>query len=221
MAGPHVQHLTRLTDPLRPAVCQSCVWWQSRPFGREVHRERWINDVEDGFGAWGKVYVDGDRHVGMLQYGPAAAYPRARTMPAGPPSADAVLVTCAFLSDPSSPWALQSLFLACIGESRDRGAEAVETFGYRYNAGEPFAQRFLEHRTIFPRDFLSDFGFRTLREAGRVELMRLELRGLVLAEEPRGRLAEAVRRARELLAHPAPAAFAVSHTRGRGASPPR
>ena len=42
-----------------------------------------------------------------------------------------------------------------------------------------FATRFLRHRTVFPREFLADFGFRTLRSAGRVELMRLELRGLV------------------------------------------
>ena len=34
------------------------------------------------------------------------------------------------------------------------------------------------HKTIFPRDFLSDFGFRTVRTAGRVELTRLELGGL-------------------------------------------
>ena len=34
---------------------------------------------------------------------------------------DAVLVTCAYLTDDSSPWVLQSLFLAAIGEGRDRG----------------------------------------------------------------------------------------------------
>ena len=34
------------------------------------------------------------------------------------------------------------------------------------------------HKTIFPRDFLSDFGFQTRRMQGRVELVRLELGGL-------------------------------------------
>jgi hypothetical protein len=34
------------------------------------------------------------------------------------------------------------------------------------------------HRTVFPRDFLSDFGFLTVRASGRVELVRLELGGL-------------------------------------------
>ena len=47
-----------------------------------------------------------------------------------------------------------------------------------YEQGEDFDVRFLQHRTIFPRDFLADFGFRTLRVDGRVELMRLELGGI-------------------------------------------
>ena len=34
------------------------------------------------------------------------------------------------------------------------------------------------HRTIFPADFLADFGFVPVRAQGRVELARLELGGL-------------------------------------------
>ena len=36
---------------------------------------------------------------------------------------------------------------------------------------------------MFPRDFLADFGFRTVRSAGRVELARLELGGVQPVEE--------------------------------------
>jgi hypothetical protein len=202
-----VENLTGATDERRPQVCQGCAWWQSRAGARPADRRRWIDETEERFGAWGKIYLDADRHVGSLQYGPADAYPRARDLPAGPPSDDAVLVTCAFLSDPSSPWSLQSLFLACIGESKDRGYAAVEAFAYRHDPGESFARRFLHHRTIFPRDFLADFGYRTLRSAGAIELMRLELGGLVPVSEEEGRLAEVVRRARALVARPAPAAL--------------
>ena len=120
---------------------------------------RWIADVEDDFGAWGEIYLDGERHVASLQYGPAPAFPRARTLPAGPASDDAVLVTCAYLSDPSSPWALQSLFLACIGACHERNVPAVEAFAVVHAAEAEFAERFLHHRTIFPRDFLADYGF--------------------------------------------------------------
>ena len=55
---------------------------------------------------------------------------------------------------------LQSLFLAAIGEASDKGAKALETFAYRYPEGESQYERFQVHKTIFPRDFLSDFGFR-------------------------------------------------------------
>ncbi len=79
---------------------------------------------------------------------------------------------------PRRPWVMQSLFLAAIGDARDRGAAALETFSYAYREGETMYERFLVHRTVFPRDFLADLGFRTLRSAGRVELVRLDFGGL-------------------------------------------
>jgi hypothetical protein len=195
-----MQHLTGATQARRPEVCRSCAWWQTRD-RRPIDKRRWTQDVEDEFGAWGEVYLDGDRHVASLQYGPAWAFPRARTLPAGPASDDAVLVTCAFLSDPSSPWSLQSLFLACIGACHERKVTAIEAFGVVHAAEAEFGERFLQHHTVFPRDFLADYGFRTLRSAGRVELMRLELGGLQPVAED-SRVAQAVRRAAEIIAGP-------------------
>ena len=90
----------------------------------------------------------------------------------------AALITCAYLVDRTSPWVLQSLFLAAIGDAKDKGAKALEAFAYRYPEGETAYERFHVHRTIFPRDFLSDFGFLTVRALGRVELVRLEFGGL-------------------------------------------
>ena len=110
-------------------------------------------------------------------------------------------MTCAYLADRSSPWVLQSLFLAAIGEARDKGARALETFAYRYPEGESAYERFQVHKTVFPSDFLADFGFRTVRASGRVELARLELGGLVPVLE--GRRAKVMRVLREVFA-PAP-----------------
>jgi hypothetical protein len=39
------------------------------------------------------------------------------------------------------------------------------------------------HRTVFPSDFLADFGFRPVRWEGDVALARLELGGLQPVEE--------------------------------------
>jgi hypothetical protein len=189
--------LTGATLPQVAAVCHECVWWQSRTAGRRVDKRRWIEKAETEFGAWGSVYYDDDGLVlGSMQYGVARLFPRAYELPAGPPSDDAVLVTCAYLMDRTSPWVLQSLFLAAIGDAKDKGAAALETFAYRYPEGESDYERFLVHRTVFPRDFLSDFGFRTVRSSGPVELARLELGGLLpVVEGKRWKVLRALREA--------------------------
>jgi hypothetical protein len=191
-----VAGLTYATLPTAPVVCQSCVWWQSRT-GRDVDKKRWIDRVEEGWGAWGTLYYDDDgRTLGFMQYGPAPFLPRGEELPAGPPSEDAVLVACAYLVDPSAPWVMQSLFLAAIGDARDKGARALEAFAYRFPEGQTMVDRFLTHRTVFPRDFLADFGFVTVRTAGPVELVRLELGGLEpLAEGKRERMLRLVKEA--------------------------
>lgn len=186
-----VAGLTRGTVVASPSVCRSCVWWQSRG-NKTASKERWMEKAEEEWGEWGSVYYDDDgRVLGAMQYGPASLFPRAADLPAGPPSDDAVLVTCAYLVGGAAVFVEQSLLLAAIGEARDQGARALEAFSYRYPEGESTYERFLVHRTVFPRDFLEDFGFVTLRRQGRVELCRLELGGLQPVEE--GRRAKVLR----------------------------
>ena len=189
--------LTKLTLETAPTVCHECIWWQSRG-RRELDKDRWMERVELEFGSFGTIYYDGDgRVLGSMQYGPAGAFPRAQELPGGPPSDDAMLVTCAYLRDETSPWVLQSLFLAAIGEARERGARAVEAFAYRYPEGESAYERFHVHKTIFPADFLGDFGFRIVRSAGRAGLARLELSTLIPVKETRRE--KVLRLAREIL----------------------
>jgi hypothetical protein len=184
-------------------VCHDCIWWQSRT-GRRTDKRKWILGTEEEWGAWGTVYYDDDgRLLGSMQYGPADLFPRAAELPAGPASEDSVLVTCAYLTDPTKPWVMQSLFLTAIGDAREKGAAAIEAFAYRYADTDTPFERFHIHKTIFPRDFLADFGFRTLRSAGRVELARLELGGLQpVVEGRRERVLRVVRDA--FLPEPAP-----------------
>jgi hypothetical protein len=179
-----VAGLTGATLPTAPTVCHECIFWQA-PRGRALDKSRWIEKTEDEWGAWGTVYNDADgRLLGSMQYGPSSFFPRAFELPGGPPSDDAVLVTCAYLMDESSPWVMQSLFLTAIGDAKDKGAGALEAFSYRYPEGESAYERFRVHRTVFPYGFLADFGFLALRHSGRVELARLELGGLQPATEP-------------------------------------
>ena len=197
--------LTGATLETAPAVCQSCVWWQSRG-NREPEKRKWVERAEGEWGAWGTIYRDDDgRVLGSMQYGPAHLFPRAADLPAGPPSDDAVLVTCAYLLSESQPWVEQSLFLAAIGEAREKGATALEAFAYRYREGTAPADRFLVHRTVFPADFLADFGFRPIRSSGRVDLARLDLGGLQpVAEGAREKVLRVVQEAFQPSPEPAP-----------------
>ena len=193
--------LTGATLPSAPTVCHDCIFWQSKP-GKRASKRKWIEKTEDEWGAWGTLYVDDDgRVLGSMQYGPADVFPRAAELPAGPPSEDAVLVTCAYLVEGSAPWVMQSLFLSAIADVKERGGKALEAFAYRYPEGDSAHERFLVHRTVFPSDFLADLGFRIVRGLGRVELARLELGGLEPLAEPRR--AALVRRVKEVL-EPAP-----------------
>ena len=200
--APRLSGLTKLTLETAPSVCHDCVWWQTRG-RRSVDKDRWMEKVELAIGAFGTVYYDGDGNVlGTMQYGPADLFPRAQELPGGPASDDAMLVTCAYLVADSSPWVLQSLFLAAIGESRDRGARALEAFSYRYAEGESSYERFRVHKTVFPQDFLADFGFQVVRAAGRIGLSRLELGGLQPVVE--GRRAKVLRVVQDAFGLPEP-----------------
>src|SRR5688572_13239724 len=96
--------LTSRTLEWAPSVCQTCVWWQSRA-GRETPKDRWTDRAEDEWGAWGALYRDDDETLlGSIQCGPAHLFPRATELPAGPPSEDAILVTCVYLVSKATPW---------------------------------------------------------------------------------------------------------------------
>jgi hypothetical protein len=167
-----IGHLVRASLHDAPVPCRACTWWQwgARP---SADKERWAAGVEGRFGAWGMLYREGERTVGAVQYGPADAFGYARRLPAGPPSADAVLLTCAWIEPDAGPYVLQSLLLAMIGEARDRGLIAVEAFAA---ASVPPEAR---HHMPLSRIALEEVGFVAIREAGDVALMRLDLRRVV------------------------------------------
>ncbi|MGI9186300.1 MAG: hypothetical protein ACR2J9_02070 [Gaiellales bacterium] len=161
-----------------PEPCRTCTWWQGGT--RATDKERWAAGVEGRFGAWGMLYRDADRTVGIVQYGPSGDFPHARRLPAGPPSRDAVLVTCALVDPSVGNWVVQRLLLAVAGETRDRGLIALEAFA------TPVERPDAPHLVPLPRAELEDIGFVPIREVGEVALLRLDLRGLVTvpASEP-------------------------------------
>ena len=93
-----VSGLTGATLEHAPAVCGTCVWWQSRERRARRRRSAGSRRSRTSSGRWGALYHDDDgRLLGSMQYGPAQLFPRAAELPAGPPSDDSVLVTCVYL----------------------------------------------------------------------------------------------------------------------------
>ena len=125
-----------------------------------AHRhERWAERLEDDWGAWGTLYhAEAERLLGFVQYGPSGQFPRAFELLAGPPSPDAVLVTCARTSSTFPRPGCSKFFLAAIGEVRDRGVKAIETLGYRYPRARRATSGFLSTAQS-SGGLLADFGF--------------------------------------------------------------
>ena len=174
--------LTGATLETAPSVCQTCVWWQSRG-NREPEKRKWIERAEEEWGAWGTVYRDDDgRVLGSMQYGPAALPARRR------PARRAALRRrrARHVRVPAHRHAAVGRAVALPRRDRRgprQGRARARGVRVPLPGGTSAAERFLVHRTVFPRDFLADFGFRTVRSAGRIELARLELGGLQPVEE--------------------------------------
>ena len=152
-----------------------------------VDKERWIERIEGEFGAFGTVYYDNDgRVLGSMQYGPAPLFPRAQELPAGPPSRrgdpDHVRLRRRRVEPVGAPVALPRRDRRGPRPGRRVGRGVLVSLpGGRVCATSASSC----HKTVFPADFLADFGFRVIRSSGRVGLAHLHLGGLQPVAEGR------------------------------------
>ena len=186
-----ITSVTASTRSALPPPCVSCVFWQhDRLVTDERHKAAWAESFGRRHGAFGRVLRDGPAFRGMVQFGPADAFPRALALPAGPPSRDAALVTCTFLEGEDPAGSCERLLLEALADLKARGVAAVEAFALAYDDEVPVAERFLGHHTLFDRAFLEGLGFVAVRSRGDVALMRIDIGGL---EPGPGLVAQAVR----------------------------
>lgn len=206
MAVSRLKPLCADTRGSGPPCCTDCVFWQhrSRAVDPDLKR-RWAAATEKTFGPWGCVLDEGGAFRGLIQYGPAAVFGRARTLPAGPPSRDAALITCAYVQGDDLSGTCERLLLEALADLKARGVAAAEAFALGFPDDVDADARSREHHTLFDRDQLERLGFQPVRAAGQVTLMRLPLGGL----EPSLLPALAARLARPLrnlqVSFPAPA----------------
>ncbi|MEO3746279.1 GNAT family N-acetyltransferase [Plantactinospora sp. B5E13] len=177
--------LDTLEDLPRP--CRQCVYWELDPVSAEraceagdpgLEKEAWVSQTLLEWGSCGKlVYVDG-MPAGFVMYAPPAYVPRSMAFPTSPVSADAALLTTAYIVTAFAGGGLGRMLVQ--GVARDltkRGIKAIEAFGDAKfgdakfgDAGEGAG------RCVAPADYFLSVGFKTVRPHPRYPRLRLELR---------------------------------------------
>jgi hypothetical protein len=177
--------LTSATRDLLAPVCRDCVWWQSRRASGSLPADRrdWERAAEAEAGFFGRVLLDEDAVIGYIHTAPEWLIPRARSLPAGPPSPGAYLLMCSYFHDEAYLRGFQFLLQELEASLKHRGVAALEAFGRRRaHPGDPFHGYLREHNLFHP-EVLEGGGFRVVKAKGEVARFRLELATIV--EAPR------------------------------------
>jgi len=170
---------TNLTDV--PEHCKCCIYWEYPEEFDQGKRSKddllafkrdWLNRVRASFGSCGRIaYVDGIA-AGYVQYAVPELLPRIAEYLTGPPSSDAVFISCLFV--PQDRYRRRGLgrqlLESILVDLRNRKFGAVETFGRRGTADNPSG----------PIEFYLKYGFSIVQDDSDFPLLRLDLHGNVL-----------------------------------------
>ncbi|MCW2844289.1 MAG: GCN5-related N-acetyltransferase [Nocardioides sp.] len=164
----HLEHL--------PGGCGDCVFWELDPVRREAVRGHeaeekaaWVSMVLREWGSCGRVAVVDGEIVGHIIWAPPVHVPASNGFATAPVSADAVILTTAYVDPEHRGGGLGRMLMQ--GMAKDLvsrgGVKAVEAFGdTRGRTGH----------CVVPADFLLAVGFSTYRAHPVNPRMRMDLR---------------------------------------------
>lgn len=170
------EHLDALDAP-----CRACLFWEQDPVRRrraqdpEPLKHAWLREVLESWGPCGQVALVEGVPVGYLAYAPEGFLPGAAAFPTAPVSADAVLLTTAWVHEDHARGGLGRMMVQRMARDLvERDVRAVEAFGdTRGNVS-----------CRLPVDFLGAVGFTTHRAHSTTPRMRMELRAAVTWKSP-------------------------------------
>jgi len=160
-----------------PFSCKYCIYWEfpEQCIDSAMEQKKdliekklgWLRRVNNEWGNCGKVaYLEG-QSIGYAQYAPATYLPRSADYDSGPPSDDAVLISCLFI--PQRQFRRlgigNQLLRRIISELRKRREKAIETFARKGSPDNPSG----------PVEVYLTSGFRIHRDDKEFPLMRLDL----------------------------------------------
>jgi hypothetical protein len=167
-------------DALAP-ICRGCTWWQTRP-GEPAppgRRTAWEAACEAEAGFFGRALLQGDAVIGWMHVAPSRLVPRARCLPAGPPSPDAYLLTCSYFYDEEYLRGFMFLLQEIEASLKHRRVAGLEAFALRrLRPGDPFTG-YIRELNLFHPEVLEGSGFRAVQVKGEVARYRLDLATLV------------------------------------------
>lgn len=200
------------------APCHSCLFWEREPVHRDAipepewarEKETWISEVLREWGSCGRVALVDGEPVGYLTYAPPAFVPGSAAFPTAPVSADAVLLTTAWVRPEFTGAGLGRLLVQgmardLVGRDDIRAVEAFASTGVTV----PGARK--SPTCVVPAEFLARVGFKTHRAHPRTPRMRMEMRSLITW---RGEVEAAWERIVGVVRRPKPAPTPVSRETG-------
>jgi hypothetical protein len=163
-----------------PSRCRACVFWELDPVAADrassggdtgFEKEAWVSATLLEWGSCGKlIQVDGIT-AGYVAYSPPGYVPRSIAFPTSPVSADAVLLTTAFILPEFAGGGLGRMLIQGVAKDLTRrGVKAVEAFG---------DAKWEKPGCLVPADYLRSVGFKTVRPHHRFPRLRLELKSTV------------------------------------------
>jgi hypothetical protein len=159
-----------------PFSCKYCIYWEfpedsvnPKLIKEELIQKKlqWLQNTMVTFGNCGKIaYING-KPVGYAEYAPPKLLPRSVDYQSGPPSDDAVLISCLFIPHEKhrGVGVGNRLLQSIIEDSKERGLKAIETFARKDNPNNPSG----------PLDFYLKNEFKIHRNDSEFPLVRLEL----------------------------------------------
>jgi hypothetical protein len=177
--------LTFASNDLLAPCCATCTWWLTRPgvTAGPGLRAEWERQAEGEAGFFGRALLEGGAIIGWMHVASWHLTPRARVLPAGPPSADAYLLTCAYFYDEEFLHGFRFLLQELEAALKHRRVAALEAFGLRHAHGDDAFRGYQRELNLFNPDVLEGGGFRRVQEKGDVARFRLDLAALI--EAPR------------------------------------
>lgn len=163
-----------------PCECNGCVFWETREkleircgAACDVETLRdWYRDITAEWGDVGRIACEDNQILGFIKYAPAAAFPQALNMPAGPPLPAAPLLACIHIRDDARRHGLgQVLLQAALKDLVVRGEKSVQAYATARRGD-------MSHSPVMGVEFLLRQGFTVTRPHPEYPLLQLDLRSL-------------------------------------------